>query len=122
MGSVSTDQETAAAQLLRQYEAITEAFARPYAEHAGRIIAAVNEAGEAYLRQASGVFDAIAIALLPVPGDRVKCGLRTDLPKKQRRHSWVSLGPDTRNRGEHGFKDCEILACRECGTDKAVAL
>lgn len=56
----------------------------------------------------------------PVPGDRVKCGLREDLPRKQRRHAWVSLGQDTRNRGEHGFRDVEIWACAECGADKAV--
>lgn len=64
--------------------------------------------------------DAQVAALFPVPGDRVKCGLRADLPKKERRHDWVPLGPDTRNRGSRGFLDCEILACRACGTDKAV--
>jgi hypothetical protein len=51
---------------------------------------------------------------------RVKCGLRADLPKKERRHDWVPLGLDTRNRGSRGFLDCEISACRACGTDKAV--
>jgi hypothetical protein len=64
--------------------------------------------------------DEEVVAALPVPADRVKCGLRTDLPKKERRHDWLSLGTDTRNRGSHGFLDCEILACRQCGTDKAV--
>lgn len=57
--------------------------------------------------------------LFPVPGDRVKCGNRLDLPKKQRRHDWVTLGPDVRNRGSRGFEEVEIRACRECGTDKA---
>lgn len=59
-------------------------------------------------------------SLFPVPGDRVKCGNRPGLPKRERRHDWVSLGPDTRNRGSHGFADCEVYACQECGTDKAV--
>lgn len=57
----------------------------------------------------------------PVPGDRVKCGLRLDLPGKERRHDFVSLGLDTRNCGTAGFLDREILACVRCGTDKAVA-
>jgi hypothetical protein len=70
---------------------------------------------------AAATDDEVAAAL-PVPGGRVKCGLRTDLPTKQRRHDWISLGNDTRNRGSHGFLDCEILACRQCGTDKAVTL
>lgn len=60
-----------------------------------------------------------ATMLFPVPGGRVKCGNRTDLPKKQRRHDWVTLGPDVRNRGSRGFEEVEIRACRECGTDKA---
>lgn len=63
--------------------------------------------------------DAEVISLFPVSGDRVKCGLRTDLPKKERRHDWADLGTDTRNRGAAGFADCEVRACRRCGTDKA---
>jgi hypothetical protein len=58
-------------------------------------------------------------SLFPLPAGRVKCGLRTDLPKKRRHHDWVPLGTDTRNRGSQGFEDVEILACWECGTDKA---
>jgi hypothetical protein len=54
----------------------------------------------------------------PVP---VKCGLRTDLPKKQRRHIWARLGLDTRNAGSEGFKDYEILACMICGSDRKIA-
>lgn len=56
---------------------------------------------------------------LPVPGDRVKCGLRRDLPKKQRVHAYASLGPDTRNCGSKGFLDREVFACMTCGADKA---
>lgn len=63
--------------------------------------------------------DAEVISLFPVPGDRVKCGNRGDLPKKQRRHDWAVLGADVRNRGSRGFEEVEIRACRECGTDKA---
>jgi hypothetical protein len=61
-------------------------------------------------------------AIFPLPGGLVKCGLRADLPKKQRVHVWVSLGADTRNRGSHGFADVEVRACLRCGTDKALPL
>ncbi len=54
----------------------------------------------------------------PVP---VKCGLRTDLTKKQRVHTWARLGLDTRNAGSEGFKDYEILACVTCASDRKVA-
>jgi hypothetical protein len=60
-------------------------------------------------------------ALFPVPGARVTCGLRTDLPRAKRRHDWVSLGLDVRNCGAARFLERLILACRECGTDRAVA-
>ena len=56
--------------------------------------------------------------VFPVPGTTVKCGLRTDVPKINRRHLWASLGVDTRNFGDLGFKDCEIFACVRCGMDK----
>lgn len=57
--------------------------------------------------------------LFPVPGDRVTCGLRRDLTKKQRRHHWISLGIDTRHYGAFGdFLDMEVFACTECGRDK----
>jgi hypothetical protein len=60
--------------------------------------------------------------LFPVPGDRVKCGLRADLPKKERVHQFVSLGIDTRNCGPEGFLDREVLACARCGADKTRAV
>jgi hypothetical protein len=71
----------------------------------------------------------VKVPLLVVPVDffplpqpcPVKCGLRDDLPKKQRRHQWASLGLDTRNAGSEGFKDYEILACVICGMDRKVA-
>jgi hypothetical protein len=50
----------------------------------------------------------------PVP---VSCGLRTDLPKKQRRHVPVYLGTDTRHTGDGGFEDLHIYACAQCGRD-----
>lgn len=59
-------------------------------------------------------------SLFPVPGARVTCGRRTSLPKAQRVHDWVPLGPDVRNCGERGFLELQVSACRECGTDKAV--
>src|SRR6266487_4085610 len=56
---------------------------------------------------------------LPVPGDRVVCGLRFDLPKEDRAHVWTSLDIDTRHSGEFGtFVDMEVFACLVCGRDK----
>ena len=50
----------------------------------------------------------------PVP---VSCGLRADLPKKQRRHAWAYLGTDTRHT-EDVFEDLHVYACAECGRDR----
>lgn len=55
---------------------------------------------------------------LPLPGGLVKCGNRTDLPKKQRRHHYVSLGIDVRHSGDGTFKDFEVFVCSQCGADK----
>lgn len=56
--------------------------------------------------------------MFPVPGDRVSCGLRTDLPKADRVHKWVSLGIDSRHMNDGAFEDMEVFACAECGRDK----
>lgn len=53
-----------------------------------------------------------------VPGDVVKCGLRLDLPKRQRVHEYQDLGVDTRNSGPLGYVDGRVFACVVCGTDK----
>lgn len=63
----------------------------------------------------SGVPGACGYHVLPVDGNAVTCGLRTDRPKKQRRHPWVSLGMDTQNLGDKGFWDVELKACIDCG-------
>jgi hypothetical protein len=61
----------------------------------------------------------MVIDILPVPGDRVVCGMRFELPKSERGHEWTSLGIDTRHSGEFGeFTDMEIFVCLECGRDK----
>jgi hypothetical protein len=65
----------------------------------------------------SDVPGACGYIVLPVSGQAVTCGLRADLPKKQRRHEWVSLGMDTRNLGDRGFWDVEVFACMICGRD-----
>ena len=65
----------------------------------------------------SDVAGSCGYIVLPVAGDAVTCGLRADLPKKQRRHERVSLGMDTRNLGDLGFWDVEIFACMVCGRD-----
>lgn len=51
-------------------------------------------------------------------GDRVKCGNRTDLPRKQRRHNYRDAGLDVR----HQFRDgayvlCQVAICIVCGQD-----
>lgn len=51
----------------------------------------------------------------PVP---VSCGLRADLPKKQRVHRRVYLGTDPRHTGDGGIEELHIFACAVCGADK----
>lgn len=55
--------------------------------------------------------------ILPVPGDRITCGNRKDLFKRQRRHTLVSLGTDTKNKGTEGICEVEVFACLTCGKD-----
>jgi hypothetical protein len=52
------------------------------------------------------------------PGGTVKCGNRVDLPKAQRRHDYVSLGPEIRNCEVLGFQEGIVYACATCGADK----
>jgi hypothetical protein len=56
--------------------------------------------------------------VLPVPGDRVSCGLRKDLSKDERHHEWVSLGIDVRHFDDGFLMEAEVFACMECGADK----
>ena len=49
------------------------------------------------------------------PGDAVSCGNRKDLPKKQRRHDWRSMGADICYGGD-GFRGLAMVeACIRCG-------
>ena len=59
---------------------------------------------------------------LPVPGDAVKCGHRTDVGKKLRRHLWWNLGADSRHMGDGTQLDMRVLVCVRCGTDQYVSL
>ena len=55
----------------------------------------------------------------PVMGWRMTCGLRTDLPKKQRVHLFAELGPEQRNTGtEAGYIPGYVYACVNCGHDR----
>lgn len=55
----------------------------------------------------------------PVQGWRLKCGLRTDLPKKERVHDYASLGPEQRNSGTaRGYIHGTVYACARCGMDR----
>lgn len=56
--------------------------------------------------------------LLPVPGDRISCGMRKHLPKSERGHDWVSLGIDVRHFDDGYLMEAEVFACTECGRDK----
>lgn len=60
----------------------------------------------------------VTIPVLPVPGDRIRCGNRTDLFKKQRRHTFIPLGTDFKNKGTEGICEVEVLACAVCGMDR----
>lgn len=63
--------------------------------------------------------DAEVAGHFPVRGWRMKCGNRTDLPKKQRVHEYVELGADQRNSGTaEGYIQGYVYACYRCGTDR----
>lgn len=52
------------------------------------------------------------------PGNSIRCGNRTDLPKKLRMHDFTCLGEDMRNGASAGFIHGNVFACRKCGADK----
>lgn len=52
------------------------------------------------------------------PGNSIKCGNRTDIPKKLRVHDYQFLGEDMRNGAAAGFIHGNVSACRKCGMDK----
>lgn len=52
-------------------------------------------------------------------GGTVKCGLRTWLPKKERRHEWRDAGEDMRyNITTGAIRLCKVKICIECGKDE----
>lgn len=56
------------------------------------------------------------IAHFPVQGWRMKCGLRTDLPKKDRIHDYVRFGSEQQNSGTAaGYIHGTVYACYKCG-------
>jgi hypothetical protein len=56
--------------------------------------------------------------LFPVDPSAVKCGLRTDLPKRERVHWYAELGQDVRHAGDGGLRMTRVRACVRCGADK----
>lgn len=60
----------------------------------------------------------VTIPILPVPGDRIRCGNRMYLFKKQRSHTLIPLGTDFKNKGIEGICEVEVFACASCGMDK----
>lgn len=61
--------------------------------------------------------DRIVTDMLPVPGDRITCGNRLDLPRKQRRHVPLDMGDDFKNKGTEGIVQVPVTACARCGRD-----
>lgn len=61
--------------------------------------------------------EALIILMFPLTDSQVTCGKREDLPKKDRKHIPVLLGPDVRNKGDKGFIERDIFACLRCGKD-----
>jgi hypothetical protein len=55
--------------------------------------------------------------MFPLDNPEISCGLRLDLPKKDRVHQLIPLGQDTRNMGSKGYMVREVFACRRCGKD-----
>jgi len=52
-------------------------------------------------------------------GGTVKCGLRTWLPKRERRHEWRDAGLDWRyNITTGAIRLCKVKICIECGKDE----
>ena len=47
----------------------------------------------------------------------VTCGLRTDLPRKQRRHDYRDAGPDIRHQFDGTFVLAQVAICITCGKD-----
>lgn len=63
--------------------------------------------------------DAEVAELFPINTPMVKCGLRTDLPKTQRRHVWAELGEDVRHVDKpEPSRNMRVRACIRCGADK----
>lgn len=56
--------------------------------------------------------------LLPVDPAAVTCGLRTDLPRRERVHRYAELGYDVRHAGDGGRRMTRIRACVRCGHDR----
>jgi hypothetical protein len=58
-------------------------------------------------------------ALLPVDPAAVKCGLRRDVPKRERVHQYAELGQDVRHSGDDGRpRMTRVRVCVRCGVDK----
>jgi hypothetical protein len=57
--------------------------------------------------------------MFPLDNPEISCGLRRDLPKKQRTHQYIPLGRDIRPVSGGVTGEVEVFACRRCGKDKA---
>lgn len=51
-------------------------------------------------------------------GESVSCGLRKDLPKKERRHEKLDAGMDVRHSDAGYFLLMRIYICARCGRDE----
>jgi hypothetical protein len=66
--------------------------------------------------QFSDILHDIAGGDLP-SGYAISCGNRRNRNKKQRHHTWLSLGTDGRNYNG-GYTEGEVSACQVCGADQ----
>jgi hypothetical protein len=55
--------------------------------------------------------------IFPLENPQVSCGLRADLPEKRRRHDYIEMGADLKNKGTEGIVEVEVRACTSCGKD-----
>lgn len=80
----------------------------------------VNTCEPCYLDRVTAILtDTVKVEhLVPVPGDRVSCGNRKDLPPELRVHAWMDMGVDVRHFDDGYLMEALVSVCTECGRDR----